>query len=121
MDTGAFLGAAATVIAALIALAGSWWVYRKTKALRDEQADVEQRKVDIDAFNTFREAQNNRITDLERRLEKSNAEATRTRGLLRHCVLYIQTLKTVMRQNQIVAPPTPDELATIPWDTLDLE
>lgn len=125
MSTDAILGAIATVLAALIAIAGAAYAGHQARLVRAQQNDAKQRELNLDELTAIQAGQNLRITDLERRLEKAEAGVTVLKDKLRRTWRYVQTLRSAMREHRcdpeipLVIPPIPEELATIPWDTLD--
>lgn len=122
----ALVGAAALIVSALLALLGSVWALRQARALRTENVSVGQRELDQKAFTEMRDELKRQIEELKREMASLRAELAVVRGKLGSTWRYVQSLRSVMRNHRcdpetpLVIPPIPDDIATMPFDALDL-
>jgi hypothetical protein len=110
--SGDWVSAGAVVIAALLAMVGSFRAIAQTRKLRAEQSSVEQRKLDQTAFDQF-------TTRYEVDRQLLDDRLTRTRSLLVQTWRYVGTLKQTMREHNVEPPATPEGLAGLPFEGLD--
>ena len=122
----AVIGAAGAILAAAVALLGSWGVLRSAKRMRNAESSVEQRKLDQSAFKAFTDRYDRERQDMEKRLvraeamtEKAEEQVAKTRTLLHEMWDYVLTLKAVMRDHNVPAPPTPPRLGVAAWEQWD--
>lgn len=115
----AVVGAVSTIISGLLLYYGSKFVARQTRVVGEQTVEVEQRKVDQQAFDRFvgRYEDDRRRQDEE--LEETRTELRETRKLFRTALKHINLLRGEMRKPNPVVPPLPDSLRDIPWDLLD--
>lgn len=154
-DWGAVFPALGAVLAAFIAVGGAWWTYRagknqaeklriaqeeQTRKLAEQGANVDQRKLDQEAFRIFQqEYQAQRATDLAR-LQSTEARLTATEDRLRTAEesqraseararrfseylqetwIYVERLKASMREHNVPVDPAPPNLERFPWREWD--
>jgi hypothetical protein len=102
-------GVASALITAVFLFLGSRFVARQTREVGEQQVDVEQRKVDQEAFDRF-------VDRYEQDRTRQQTIITETRTLLRAALKHINLLRGEMRKAEVPIPTLPEELEEVPWD-----
>jgi hypothetical protein len=116
--TNALIGVLSAFVTGLLLLLGTRFVARQSREVGEQQVEVEQRKVDQEAFDRFVKRYE---TDRDRQddeLEETRGELRETRSLFRVALKHINLLRSEMRREEIPLPPLPAALETVPWDFL---
>jgi hypothetical protein len=108
----AVISAMSVIAVAVVGYLGSRFVAKQTRAVGQAEIEVDQRKVDQEAFDRF-------ISRYERDRERDQNIITDTRRLLRSAVRHINLLRGEMRRSNLDPPPLPNDLLELPWDMLD--
>jgi hypothetical protein len=112
----AWIGALSAVITGVLLLLGNRFVARQTREVGERQVEVEQRKVDQEAFDRFIARYEADRTRQDEELEETRTELRETRSLFRTALKHINLLRGEMRRREVPVPPLPDDLADVPWD-----
>lgn len=102
-------GVLSAVVTAVFLFLGSRFVAKQTRAVGEQQVEVEQRKVDQEAFDRF-------VDRYEQDRTRQQTIISETRTLLRAALKHINLLRGEMRKAEVVIPPLPEELEDVPWD-----
>ncbi len=102
-------GIISATITAVLLFMGSRFVAKQTRQVGEQQVDVEQRKVDQEAFDRF-------VDRYEQDRTRQQTIITETRTILRAALKHINVLRGEMRKSSVPVPPLPNELEDVPWD-----
>lgn len=102
-------GVLSAAVTAIFLFLGSRFVAKQTREVGEQQVDVEQRKVDQEAFDRF-------VDRYEQDRQRQATIITETRTLLRAALKHINLLRGEMRKANVPPPALPDELEDVPWD-----
>lgn len=108
----ALLGSLSALLTALFLWLGVRFTARQTRAVGEQQVQVEQRKVDQEAFDRF-------VTRYEADRQRQDAELDETRTLLGVALRYINLLRAEFRRRDPTVPPLPEQLQKVPLDWYD--
>jgi hypothetical protein len=110
------------LIAAGAAVVGSLTVYAGTRFTGRNSQAVENRKLNISEFETFKVAYNERLEEFEKRYEDQERKMNTVERLLRLALRHIRDLRIDMRQHDVIpSHPTPSELESLLWTLTDDE
>lgn len=112
----ALIGVLSAFVTGLLLYLGNRFVARQTREVGEQQVEVEQRKVDQEAFDRFIARYEADRTRQDEELEETRTELRETRSLFRTALKHINLLRGEMRRSNVVPPELPEELADVPWD-----
>lgn len=115
----ALIGAIATVAAGLLLLLGNRFVARQSRAVGEQQIEVDRRKVDQEAFDRFIARYEADRQRQEEEMDEQRTVLDSTRALLRTALKHINLLRREMRNHDQTPPPLPETLETVPWSLFD--
>jgi hypothetical protein len=95
---------------------GTRYVARSSRQASDTQSAVENRKVNKDEFESFKQTYREDMERMGERLRSEEERSARYWNTLRVAVHHITELRGVMRANNVTPPAMPSELITIPYD-----
>jgi Zn-dependent M16 (insulinase) family peptidase len=113
------IGIASAVITGVLLLLGNRYVAKQTREVGEQQVEVEQRKVDQEAFDRFISRYEADRTRQDEELSETRSMLQDTRALLRSALKHINLLRNEMRGHKLTPPPLPETLETVPWDLLN--
>lgn len=109
------IGSGSTVVVGLLLLLGNRFVARQTREVGEQQIEVDQRKVDQEAFDRFVNRYESDRDRQDEELRETREDLQQTRSLFRIALKHINLLRGEMRERRIPLPPLPDPLETVPW------
>lgn len=112
----AVLGAFSALITAGFLYGGSRFVAKQTRAVGDNQVEVERQRVEQEARKVDQEAFDRFIQRYETDRTRQEGIIGETRGLLRSALKHINLLRGEMRKSSVIPPALPDDLQDLPWD-----
>lgn len=115
----ALAGVLSALVTGLLLYFGNRYVARQTRDVGVRQVEVEQRKVDQEAFDRFIARYESDRQRQEEEMEEQRTVLENTRSLLRTALKHINLLRGEMRRSNVTPPPLPDSLETVPWGLLD--
>lgn len=116
--TNALIGVLSAAITGLLLLLGTRFVARQSREVGEQQVEVEQRKVDQEAFDRFVTRYESDRLRQDEELAETRTELAETRSLFRTALKHINLLRGEMRRNDIPLPGLPHELESVPWGLL---
>lgn len=117
--SNALIGVLSAFVTGFLLLLGTRFVARQSRVVGEQQVEVEQRKVDQEAFDRFIARYESDRTRQEEEMEEQRTALENTRALLRTALKHINLLRGEMRRSNVTPPPLPDTLETVPWGLLD--
>jgi hypothetical protein len=102
-------GVLSALVTAAFLFVGTRFVAKQSREVGEQQVEVEQRKVDQEAFDRF-------VDRYEQDRSRQQTIITETRTLLRAALKHINILRGEMREHRVPTPPLPAELEDVPWD-----
>jgi hypothetical protein len=103
------IGACSTIIASLVAVLGSRFVAKSSRAVGEQQVALEGRRVSLAEFEAF-------VARYEKEREELRTELREEQALLRVALRYIATLWRQMRALEVTPADVPDDLKEVPWE-----
>lgn len=113
--TNALIGVLSAFVTGFLLLLGTRFVARQSREVGEQQVEVEQRKVDQEAFDRFVTRYESDRQRQDEELAETRTELQETRSLFRTALKHINQLRGEMRRNEIPIPPLPEALETVPW------
>jgi len=117
--TETLIGIASAFITGLLLLLGNRYVAKQTREVGEQQVEVEQRKVDQEAFDRFISRYEADRARQDEELEETRSMLQDTRALLRAALKHINLLRREMTNRNVTPPPLPETLETVPWGLLN--
>jgi hypothetical protein len=118
--TTAMIGVLSAFVTGLLLLLGTRFVARQSREVGEQQVEVEQRKVDQEAFDRFVKRYELDRDRQDEELAETRGELRETRSLFRTALKHINQLRSELRRRDphVPVPPLPVSLETVPWDLL---
>ena len=117
----ALIGVVSATVTGILLLLGTRFVARQSREVGEQQVEVEQRKVDQEAFDRFITRYESDRQRQEEQLQETRSELSNTRSLFRVALKHINRLRSEMRDSRIEIPPLPEQLESVPWGLLGEE
>jgi Zn-dependent M16 (insulinase) family peptidase len=114
----ALIGVVSAFVTGLLLLLGTRFVARQSREVGEQQVEVEQRKVDQEAFDRFVTRYESDRQRQDEELAETRHELADTRSLFRVALKHINLLRSEMRRSNMTPPTLPQELETVPWGLL---
>lgn len=111
----ALIGVVSAAVTGVLLLLGTRFVARQSRVVGEQQVEVEQRKVDQEAFDRFVTRYEADRQRQDEELEETRTELRETRSLFRTALKHINQLRSEMRDRQMPIPPLPEALESVPW------
>ncbi|MFF8831395.1 hypothetical protein [Streptomyces sp. NPDC015131] len=93
-------------VTGVLAYLGIRYTARKSSEVQRAAIEVDQRKVDREQFEEFKESYREEMTRLTTTVEKQQ-------GIIRSAIRHIRTLRFELARHSIPPPPLPEELETV--------
>jgi hypothetical protein len=115
----ALAGVLSAFVTGVLLYFGNRYIARQTREVGVRQVEVEQRKVDQEAFDRFIARYEADRARQDEEMDEQRTVLESTRALLRTALKHINLLRGEMRRSNVTPPPLPDSLETVPWGLLD--